>query len=433
MKLAILFSLTACVLCTAQEKLRIISPHWEGVRMEVTGAFRDWYRSRYGADIMLEWLDQGGTSDDVRYVESMFRKNPGGIGIDLFFGGGVDPYLKLKEKGLLESYRVPADILKNIPAACAGIPNYDADFRWYGVVLSGFGILYNAKVLSCLNLPLPRDWDDLGRPEYYGWVGAADPRHSGSMHMMYEIILQAYGWERGWRSIFALAGNTRRFVSSASQVAQDTSLGEVALSISIDSYALAQIEVNGEENMGFVLPQGVTVINPDAIGILKGAANGENARRFIDFLLSYEGQLLWILPKGTPGGPREFSLNRLSIRPDVYEDPRCVAKTVNPYRFSSSFAYDGALASRRWALLNDLIGSCVIDCHGDLRKAWNRSARNRRTLMTSFAELPLLESEQGFFIRYWDNAVLRNQYVGRWLSFSRAKFRRMARCGAVPG
>ena len=317
------------IMCPAAEKLVIISPHWEGVKIETARAFKEWYNARSGTDIDIEWMDQGGTSDDVRFVESLFKKTPNGIGIDIFFGGGMDPFLKLKEKGLLQRYKVPDAILNAIPPKCLGIPNYDTDHYWYGVVLSGFGILVNKRALAYLSLPIPRTWEDLANPAYFSWVGAADPRHSGTMHMMFEIILQAYGWEKGWKTIFALAGNTKNFSASASQVSRDTAIGEVAVSLCVDSYGLTQVELSGRENMEFILPEGVTIINPDAIAILKGTANYPAACRFIDFLLSDEGQLLWMLRKGAPGGPKEYPLTRLSIRPDTIAACCIAASTIS--------------------------------------------------------------------------------------------------------
>lgn len=419
-----LFLFTAAPL-PCKERLVIISPHWEGVRIEISDAFNKWHRGKYGTDVEVEWIDQGGTSDNVKFVESLYSKTPESIGIDLFFGGGISPYISLKEKGFLEQYKIHRELLKQIPAFCAGIPNYDKDFHWYGVILSGFGILYNKKVLDFLSLPEPATWESLGDKTYFGWVGNGDPRHSGSLHMMYEIILQAYGWKKGWEVIFAIAGNTRNFPASASAVAKNTSSGEVAVSLCIDSYALAQIEVNGAENMGFLLPEKLTVINPDAIGILKGATNLPTAKKFIDYLLSYEGQLIWIQKKGRQGGPRRYSLNRFSIRPDVYKDKELEAGIFNPYTLQGTIRYDFDLASKRWDVLNDLVGALIIDPHRHLRKSWGiilRSDKNA-SLRRKFFDMPVDAGLQRFLWENWDDPIFRNQNINQWINFSRDKFR----------
>ncbi len=406
----------------AGEQLVIISPHWEGVKIELSSAFAKWHLEKYGTEAHIEWIDQGGTSDNLKFVESLYKKNPGGIDIDMFFGGGIDPYIVLKEMNMLERYKISRDALKQIPAYCAGVPNYDRDFYWYGIVLSGFGILYNKRALDFLSLPYPADWESLGSGIYYTWVGNGDPRHSGSLHMMYEIILQAYGWKKGWEVIFSAAGNTRNFSSSASAVAKNTSSGEVAVSLCIDSYALAQIEVNGAENMGFTLPEKLTVINPDAIGILKGAPNMKTAQRFIDYLLSYEGQLLWMQKKGGKDGPKNYSLNRFSIRPDVYEHPG-LQEAFNPYRITGTIRYNFDLASKRWNVLNDMLGAFVIDPHTRLTESWGIILKSENaSLKRKFFEIPVDAGLQRFLWENWPDPVFRNYHINQWLDFSLRKF-----------
>ncbi len=423
---AVLFILGITPLC-AKEKLVIISPHWEGIRIELSRAFNAWYLKNYGAEAEIEWIDQGGASDNLKFVESLYKKNPAGIGIDMFFGGGISPYIALKEESLLERYRISRELLTHIPAYCAGVPNYDKDFYWYGIVLSGFGILYNKKVLQYLSLPEPADWESLGDKIYYTWVGNGDPRHSGSLHMMYEIILQAYGWKKGWEVILAMSGNTRNFLSSASAVAKNTSSGEAAVSLCIDSYALAQIEVNGADNMGFVFPEKLTVINPDAIAILKGASNLKTAQRFIDYLFSYEGQLIWMQKKGKQGGPVEYSLNRFSIRPDVYEQPD-IKGTFNPYKISETVRYDFDLAAKRWGLLNDMLGAFVIDPHRHLKESWGIIIKSEnKEMKRKFFEIPVDSGLQRFLWENWSDPVFRNYQINQWLDFSLRKFESIKR------
>jgi ABC-type Fe3+ transport system substrate-binding protein len=411
----------------AAEKLVIISPHWEGVRTEIGSAFIRYYARTTGKTVEIEWIDQGGTSDDIKYVESLFQKSPSGIGIDLFFGGGLDPYLRLKEKGLLLPYRLPTRTLANLPKFCQGIPNYDPEGYWYGIVLAGFGILYNKKVLDFIDAPAPVHWRQLADGRYRGWIGASDPRHSGSMHMMFEIILQTEGWNRGWKTIMGIAGNTRNFPTSASQSARDTSLGEVAATLAIDSYALSQIEINGAENMGFVLPEGATVINPDAVGILKGAPHLEIAREFLLFLLSEQCQLIWMLPRGSKGGPKEFSLNRLSILPSVYQK-KGISFPVNPYAMKTTLQFDFERASQRWALVNDLMGACVIDCADFLRIAYSYvlSGTCDADLFYTF---PVGEEAAQKFALRWKDQVFRNQKINEFLRFSLHKFKVCAQAG----
>lgn len=416
----IFFCAIFSTLSFAQEKLVIISPHWEGVRIEIERAFKKYYEKTKKTQIKIEWLDKGGSSDDLKYVESLFKKNPETSGIDIFFGGGLDPYLRLKEEGLLVPFKVSEKILKEIPSHCNGIPNYDSDFNWYGIVLSSFGILCNKRALQFIKAPVPQRWSELANPVYYGWVGASDPRHSGSMHMMFEIILQANGWEKGWQTIIGMIANTSSVPTSASQAAKDTAMGQSAVCLSIDSYALAQIEINGDENMCFILPERETVINPDCAGILKGAPNIENAKIFIEFLLSDECQKIWMYPKGSPGGPKNYSLNRLSIKPHIYDD--CPFFVVNPYKKKIDLKFDFKLASKRWALVNDLAGVFAIDCAYLLRKAYKRYIEGKCDKEKIFL-IPVKENQQEYLISKWKDPVFRNTHLSQYLNFSVKKYK----------
>ena len=70
------------------------------------------------------------------------------------------------------------------------MPIYDKEGRWFGPMVSSFGILCNREVLGRIGVPEPRRWADLGKPGLRGWVDAGDPRLTGSAHMVFEIILQ---------------------------------------------------------------------------------------------------------------------------------------------------------------------------------------------------------------------------------------------------
>lgn len=121
------------------DKLVLISPHWEGIRYEFERAFKARYQQQTGRIVELDWIDVGGSSEALRYLQSEFKNKPAGIGIDIFFGGGLEPYLALKAERLLDAYALPQPLLEKIPPSVAGVPLYDPDHTWYGATLAGFG------------------------------------------------------------------------------------------------------------------------------------------------------------------------------------------------------------------------------------------------------------------------------------------------------
>jgi ABC-type Fe3+ transport system substrate-binding protein len=409
------------------DTLVILSPHWEGIKYEFTQAFKAFYSAETGREVDVEWMDVGGTSEILRFVKSEFTSKPMGIGVDLLFGGGLDPFLVLKQTDLLQAYTVPFALLQHIPPDFGGMPLYDPDLQWFGATLSGFGILYNKIVLARLHLPEVATWEDLSQPALFTWVGSADPRQSGSVHMMYEIILQAYGWNQGWDMITGIGANVRYFTPGAAQTPKDTALGEVAYGLSIDFQAWAQINDVGIGQLGFVMPKQLTVITPDALAMLKGAPNRAVAEAFIRFVLSPGGQKLWLLRRGVPGGPQRFQLNRFSILPNLYTTVAAgdTAVQLNPFSWGATMPFNAKLAAARWSIVNDLIGTLIVDQKRSLNRAWraamadglNADERQRLTAMpVSEAEALRLAEDN------WHQAAFRNATLNAWTQFAKRKY-----------
>ncbi len=400
------------------KKLVIVSPHAESIRREFGWAFSDWTAENEGFTVEFEWLDVGGTLQAIRYVDDQFEQTPGGIGIDLFFGGGVDPYLHLAGKGLLHRCSIPEDVLEPIPRTYAGMEIYDKDQEWFGACLAGFGLLYNKPVLEFLEMPEPEAWADLGRPGYFTWISSADPRKSGSMHMVYEIILQAYGWEKGWETVMRIGANCRAFSRQASDVPREVSAGEAACGMAIDTYALRAVAQAGGDRLAFRLPERLTVVNPDGIGVLKGAPHVELAESFVEFVLSERGQKLWILRAGAPDGPRRHQLYRLPLIPGLAARyPGNAVVTFDPFEFEGGVEFDSEKKNVRWRILNDLIGARIIDPHPELAKAWQvlRSLPEghpgrRKLLSPPVSEEELLRLAE----TKWDDPYFRAEKIAGW-------------------
>jgi len=188
------------------KKVILITPHVDAIRSEFGRGFAEWHLRKYGEKAEADFRQVGGTSDALRFVLSEFAEKPGGIGIDCFWGGGEEPFLVLGDKRLLMRYDPPAEILSGIPESINGVEVYDPNHTWYGAALSSFGILENLRVQRLAGLPFVRQWEELARPELFGWVGVGDPRNSGTMNVMFEAFLQFYGWERGWQMLTQIGG-----------------------------------------------------------------------------------------------------------------------------------------------------------------------------------------------------------------------------------
>jgi len=423
----------------ASATLKIISPHNDFIKDEFGRAFSAYHLANFGEAVDIEWIDVGGTDNDVRHIRSSFAATPDGIGIDIFWGGGVDPYIALADEGLFVAYQVEAPAnLSKIPATFGGIPMYDSQYRWYGTALSGFGIIYNKVLLDQKGFPEPKTWEDLANPELKGWVGSAS-FESGTIHMMFEIMLQGYGWDKGLEVATLIGANVKSFPASSSAVPKAVSAGDVAYGLAIDFYAWAEINKVGADKIGYVLPESLTTINPDSIAILKGAPSLDVAKRFVSWVLTEPAQKLWMQKVGTTGGPTNNALGRMTVIPELYSTipAQDIIVPVNPFtQVTQQLAYNATKGSLRWSLVSDLLTSIIIDTHEDLADAWGDIISTNKSLTDSglsspkigqavnkLTEVPLTEAASLVLTGSWSNATLRNQYIAQWHTFAQNRYR----------
>lgn len=413
----------------AADKLVIISPHRKSIQEEFMPVFKSFYKETYGTDIQIDWLDQGGTSDDIRFVRAKFKDNPKTSGLDLFWGGGATTFIELSSDGLLSSHKLPPELLKQIPKTAAGVALYDPSFQWYGTAMSSFGIFYNKKIIQFDKLEAPKTWEDLSSFKFYDNLIGTDPRHSGSVTLMNFIITQSMGWEKGYEMLTKLAGNMRKFSHSSSDPIKSVVAGDAAASLAIDFYANSKIVDLGKDNLGFALPEGQTVVDPDPVAILKGAPNRKPAERFVDWILSSAAQKLLILPKGAEGGPKFASLGRMAVNPLAYSETKEITGNItNPFELKSSLKLDMKKAATTKSVFIDLIGAYHIDNHKQLRKAWKsaNARKNKAALIAKLTKVPVSEKEILVLAEKWDNEVFRNKTINGWISNARKLYDEVA-------
>lgn len=341
----------------------------------------------------------------------LFLESDIGAGIDLFFGGGAFDFERQAAAGLLvardaSGQHGPAPLAEAhpdwfsdavMPQAFSGEPFRDPGYRWVGTVLSAFGICYNRDSLARLGIESPPDeWSDLEDPRYRGHIALADPTKSGSTTKAFEMLVQeriqtlarkrglsgdaavAAGWDDAMRLILRISANSRYFTDSSAKVPRDVAMGDAAVGMCIDFYGRSYNELyrdpaTGESRIEFVMPRGGTSIGADPIGLLRGAPHPELAHRFIEFVLSPEGQKIWNYRVGAPGGPTRHALRRPPIRRDFYVEanlPHMTDPTFDPYRAAEGFTYHPEWTGSLFAPLRFVIRAACMDPHEEQIAAW---------------------------------------------------------------
>ena len=399
-----------------QPQLVLVSSHLDIFKVEIDRGFKEYRHSLGKPPVKLRWLDVGGSSEMLKFVRSEFERNSQSAGVDLFYGGGTDALLQLESHNYLASAPELAPDLKDIPQAILGNRLFSPEFTWFSTSMSGFGIAFNKRVLDHYKLPSPKTWTDLTDPRTQSLVNVGDPRRSGSAHMIFEIILQAYGWDEGWKILYAIAANSRSFNSYSSQIIRDLCSGDVAYGLLVDTYGEEAIRLAGAENIGYLIPDGLSVITGDGIAMLKGAPNREAAVDFIRYNLTEAAQRIMTFRMGTPGGPIEAEIGKLSILPSLYQStPQYFASATRPFELSSKFQYDSKLASSRWFILNDLFGVFLIDNQWRLQKQQRALATNGNSIKTQVSA-PVTEEYVTELIKSskWRDQRFRADEVRRW-------------------
>lgn len=475
------------VIRNADVTVVVITPHPESIRQEFSRGFAQWYFERTGQTVRVDYRVIGGTGDIARFLNSEFLNgfrlhwerdlgrrwtrvvqdaaqdhrivlpaDPAedneaqsarraylasevSSGIDLFFGGGTYDFSVQARRGNLVDADLfalhpdwfmataqPGEVPPAIPGYFAGERFFDEQGRWFGVVLSSYGIIFNRDSLRRLGIERePEQWVDLMDPRFFGEIALCDPTKSGSMTQAFEMIIQqqmqillnelkaaypdqseaelepravAEGWMRGMQVIQIISANARYFTDTSQKPNIDVAAGDTAAGMSIDFFGRFQqesiLERSGSERFGINIPVGGTTISADPIGLLRGAPNRDVAVAFMEFALSHEGQKLWNFRVGTPGGPTIFPLRRTPIRPSIYQDQYIQFRSdpeINPFIDAKDFRYRGEWTIPLFSEIRTLIRICFIDVRNELVAAW-------RAILTARDEGRYEDAERAFAV-----------------------------------
>ncbi len=416
-----------------QLKLAIITPHDDRIQATFADGFNAARAKAGQPPVTFEW-NVHGTNEAVKIITDEFaaagRRGPqAGINYDLFFGGGRPAFDALKQAGCTQAVKVSDAVLAGVPKTLNGIPIYDPAGHWYGAVLAAFGIVYNRDGLREKGIPEPKTWTDLADPRLRGWVVLVDPSKSGSVAVCYEMILQKYGWEKGWGLLMRMAGNARDILSSSRSVPREVGQGSALAGPCIDFYGYAQVQADGPEHVGYINPAAATAFTPDPLCVLKNPPHRQLAEDFLAFVLSPAGQALWALPDGHADKPPGPPLYRLPIRPDVYGQFGDVLVVKDrPFAADAAFEFDPRKEEQRAKLLGPLFDAAFLKNKPSLDRAWAVIVEKGLPpdLLAEFESVPFAETE-GFELARAHASDSRRaiELDEQWFAFFRAKYEKI--------
>ncbi|MDH4415865.1 MAG: extracellular solute-binding protein [Acidovorax sp.] len=331
-------ALAAGLLCVAQGAQAGTVTVLTSFPKELTTAYQKAFEAQ-NPGIKIEILNKN-TTASIAYV----RELPEGQRPDIMWASAPDAFEVLGRNKLLQA----APETKN-PSAPDKIGNYplnDPQGLYYGQALAGYGIMWNTRYLHAHKLSAPKEWADLTRPEYFGHIAISSPSRSGTTQLTVETILQGEGWDKGWSQLLAMMGNAAAVTDRSFAVPDGVNNGQYGIGIVIDFFGLAG-KYSGFP-VDFAYPA-MTAVVPANIALIAGGKNTDEAKKFMAFSMSTEGQQLLFDPK----------ISRLPILPYSslkapvgYPVPQEVAKRAK-------VQFDADLSENRYQVVTSLFDQMV--------------------------------------------------------------------------
>jgi putative spermidine/putrescine transport system substrate-binding protein len=223
--------------------------------------------------------DMKGSSPTMAALEAD-RSNPKA---DCAYYSGAIGY-QAASKGLHDSYKPKG--WEKIPAGLK-----DPNGTWWTVHTGHIAILVNTAALK--GKPVPRSFADLLKPIYKGLIVYDDPRFHGTGFTFVSGINAVLGGGKDQKAGFdylkKLDANILKYAKENSY--NELLRGEIPIWINADGNGLKAKNVD-KAPIEVVIPAEGTITMPLVMGLVKGAPHKEAAKKYLDWLLTNEAQLL---------------------------------------------------------------------------------------------------------------------------------------------
>jgi ABC-type Fe3+ transport system substrate-binding protein len=307
---------------------------------ELTQAYKAAFE-KANPEIKIEILNKN-TVQGIAYV----RELPVGQRPDVFWASAPDAFEVLTGLKLLEPIGDLAN--KAAPTKVGAYPINSPDNLYLGQALAGYGLMWNTRYMAANKVPAPKQWADLMKPVYFGHVAMSSPSRSGTTHLTVETLLQGEGWDKGWNQLLQISGNSAAITERSFGVPDGVNNGQFGIGLVIDFFGLAG-KYSGFP-VEFVYPD-VTAVVPANIALISGGKNTAEARKFISYTVSQQGQELLYNPK----------ISRLPILPPEAMGGKTPAGYPNPFEIAkrAKVQFNSDLSETRYNVVSGLFDQTI--------------------------------------------------------------------------
>ena len=200
------------------------------------------------------------------------EREAGKLVVDVLWHSEVPDFYQLKKEGVLQAYKSPN--VKYVESPVKEPEGYFTPAR-----NGTLGIVYNTRFIKTA----PKTWKDILGKDYKDAFGVADPALSGTAYGSVAALAKLYTW----KYFEDLHNNGGILGKGSGQVIDDTAMGDLVACIGVDYITMGKIKKGATLAMAYPKE---TIVLPSPVAIMKNTPNLPAAKKFVDFLLSKEGQ-----------------------------------------------------------------------------------------------------------------------------------------------
>ena len=242
---------------------------YTSMKESLIGGIVEGFKAKY-PDIDVDW-QSAGAGKIMAKLEA--ERQSGHLMADIIWTSEVPDFYQMKNEGLLEQYKpIVFDELLN--------PFDDYDGSFTAARLGTLGIVINTDKVTTP----PTSWETIATdPLYKNSFGIADPALSGTAFMSIALLEKQFGWDY----IVRLHDNGATKSKGSGRVVDDTADGVINACLGVDYITAGKIDKGSPLKM--VYPKELLMV-PSPVAIFKDADHKDNAKKFVDYLMTQEAQ-----------------------------------------------------------------------------------------------------------------------------------------------
>jgi len=279
---------------------------------------------------------------DTGIKVSMIRKSTGEIlaqvraeaqnpKTDIWYGGAADLHFVAAEEKLLEPYTSAR--MKELHPWAQKV-HEQSKGHCVGVSTGAIALVYNKEFIAKKNLPVPKTWLDLTKPEYKGEVQLPNPNSSGTAYTIIAGLVQLWGEDQAFDYLKKLHANVNAYTRSGAAPVRAVARGETGLAATFNMEAITEMQAGFP--IEIIYPSEGTSYEVACLSIIKGTRNLANAKKFYDWYLT---------PAAMDIGPKTNQWH-VPAHPGATPDPR-IPDITKIKLVDYDFAKYGASAVRK--------------------------------------------------------------------------------------